>query len=97
MFARDRYDRQIPVPPPRWRASFWPAMLVGGLTLAAALAVGGILRNREVRALELATATAHEAVLNEIEYHMRRQLQALERLASNWAITDLPMKAKTSE
>jgi PAS domain S-box-containing protein len=84
MVARDRYDRQLPVPPPRWRASFWPALLVGCLTLAAALAVGSVLRDREARALEMVTASAHAAVLNEVEYHMRDQLQALERLAANW-------------
>lgn len=67
-----------------WLAAFWPALLLGGLTLLGALAVGGVLRDREARALEIATTTAHEAVLSEVENRMLDQLHALERLAANW-------------
>jgi PAS domain S-box-containing protein len=59
-------------------------MLIGGLTLAGAVAVGGFIRDREARTLEHATATAHEAVLSEVEGHLLDQLGALERLAANW-------------
>lgn len=67
-----------------WRASLWPTLLVGSLTLAGAVAVGGFIRDREVHTLEIATATAHEAVLSEVEGHVLDQLGALERLAANW-------------
>ena len=67
-----------------WIASHWPALLVGILTLAIAVAIGGVIREREARALEIATATAHAAVLNEVEDRMRDQLGALERLAASW-------------
>lgn len=68
----------------KWLASLWPALLVGGLTLAGAVAVAAFIRDREARALEIATVTAHEAVLSEVEGHVLDQLGALERLAANW-------------
>jgi len=67
-----------------WLASLWPALLIGSLIFAGAIAVGGFIRDREARALEIATATAHEAVLSEVEGHVFDQLGALERLAANW-------------
>jgi len=67
-----------------WLVSLWPALLVGILILAGAVAIGGVIREREARALKLATATAHAAVLSEVEDRMRDQLGALERLAASW-------------
>jgi signal transduction histidine kinase len=59
-------------------------MLVGTLTLAGAVAIGGFIRDREARALEVAEETAHEAVLSEVEHRLHDKLGALERLAANW-------------
>ena len=65
-------------------ASFWPAMLVASLTLAGAVAIGGVIPDREARALERAEESAHQAVLAEVEHRLLDELGALERLAANW-------------
>jgi PAS domain S-box-containing protein len=67
-----------------WLAAFWPALLVGSLALAGAVALGGFIRDREARALEVAETRAQVAVLTEIETHLIDQVGALERLAANW-------------
>ncbi len=67
-----------------WLESLWPALLIGSVTLACAIAIGSIFREREARLLEDATATALEAVLGELDGRMLDQSRALERLAANW-------------